>query len=365
MISVGLVGTSWWADIMYLPALKDHPLGRITALCGRNRERAQELADKWQIPNVYTDYHTLIDSELVDALIVATPNSSHYPITMKALEAGLHVLCEKPLGMNYREARQMAELADRQGVKHLVPFTWRFSPTSGYVKQLIDEGYIGKPYHLNLRYYSGYARSGEYAWRYDKEIAGSGIIGDLGSHVLYLAYWFFGEVTRVAGHLRQMIPREATRPDGSPYEQADDSAFILLEFANGAHGVVHATGAAKSSDASQSHLFDLHGSEGSLYSVNNFKTVQRVTGLRGDDTDIRELPIPDEIWSGASRDDGYATVTDVLYKQDVMARSFVSAITENKPVEPDFHDGAYVQRLVDAAIRSHQEGCWIEVESIQ
>src|SRR5438105_106822 len=101
MISVGLIGTSWWADFMYLPALQDHPHGRITAICGRNAEKAQAMADKWHIPQVYTDYNALIDSGQLQAIIIATQNVNHYPIAMKALDAGLHIQCEKPLAMNY------------------------------------------------------------------------------------------------------------------------------------------------------------------------------------------------------------------------------------------------------------------------
>ena len=194
MISVGLVGTSWWADLMYLPALENHSHGRITAVCGRNIERAQELANKWHIPHVYSDYNALIESGQVEALIVLTPNDSHYPITMKALEAGLHVLCEKPMGLNYDEARRMAELAGQKGVKHLVPFTWRFMPTSRYLKELIDSGYLGTPYHLYLRWYAGLGRGRDYNWRFDAGKAGTGALGDLGSHLIYLANWFFGGV---------------------------------------------------------------------------------------------------------------------------------------------------------------------------
>ena len=162
-----------------------------------------------------------------------------------------------------------------------------------------------------------------------------------------------------------MIQRVPTRPDGNRYEQGDDCAIVTLEFTNGAQGVVHVTAVAKSSDALQSHHLDVHGSEGSVYSVNDFKAVQSVSGLRGDDTDLQELPIPDSIWGGASREIGLDTVGDIFYKQDWMTRGFITAIAENKPIRPNFHDGAYVQRLVDAAIRSHQQGTWIDVESIQ
>ena len=80
--------------------------------------------------------------------------------------------------------------------KTLVPFTYSFMPTARYLKELIDGGYLGAPYHLNMRYYTGFARDGDYLWRFDRKIAGSGIIGDLGSHFLYIAEWLYGDIER-------------------------------------------------------------------------------------------------------------------------------------------------------------------------
>ena len=130
---------------------------RTVAICGRNRENAEKMAAAWGIPGVYTDYAEMIDSAELDALVISTPNDSHYPITMKAFERGLHVLCEKPIAMTYGQAREMADAAAAKGLKTLVPFTYSFMPTARYLKELIDGGYLGALYHLNMRYYTGYA----------------------------------------------------------------------------------------------------------------------------------------------------------------------------------------------------------------
>src|SRR5579859_7819669 len=156
MVRVGVVGTSLWADSMYLPALQNHPKGKIVAVCGRDPDRTQVFAARWNIPHFYTDFRKLLDAGGLDALIVASANDSHHPITMAALDAGLHVLCEKPLALNAIQAREMADKAKSSGRKNMVPFTYRYMPTNRYLKQLIDEGYIGRPYHLNIRYYADY-----------------------------------------------------------------------------------------------------------------------------------------------------------------------------------------------------------------
>lgn len=101
-IAVGLVGTSWYADLMHLPALKSHPQANLTAICGRNRDRAEEMAQKYAIPQVFTDYQALIEQAGLEALVVALPDDLHYPVTMAALDAGLHVCSEN----NHRQGRQ-------------------------------------------------------------------------------------------------------------------------------------------------------------------------------------------------------------------------------------------------------------------
>jgi predicted dehydrogenase len=355
---------------MYLPALKDHPLGRVTAVCGRDPDKAQQLAGRWDIPHVYTDYERMIESGRLQALIVATRNDSHYPITMKALQAGLHVLCEKPLALTYEQAAEMANLADAQGVRHMAPFTYRYMPTARYIKELLEEGYIGRPYHLNMRYYTGYGREGEYLWRFDTEKAGSGAIGDIGSHFLYLAYWFFGDIVGVSCQLGRLVDREPLDDEGRPYKPADDTAIVTLSFANGAQGVIHATTVAhEDTPFGQTHHMEFHGSEGSLYHFNDWDTVQRVSGARQGagptGVGLKELPVPDRIWGDARRDTVHNTYRDIFRRQDFMTREFVTAVAENKAIRPDFHDGALVQRLVEAAVLSDRERRWVAVESIE
>src|SRR5262245_49187467 len=115
-VRVGVVGTSWYADWMHLPNLKSHPHAEVAAICGRNPERAAEMAGKYAIPSVFTDYREMIEKGRLDAVVVSTPDDLHYPVTMAALEAGLHVLCEKPMALNAEQAREMEEKAKAAGV---------------------------------------------------------------------------------------------------------------------------------------------------------------------------------------------------------------------------------------------------------
>ena len=145
-VRIGVAGTSWWADAMYLPAIVDHPLADVRGIVGGSRPgHTREFAAKWGIPGAFDSLDDLLAASSFDALLVLTPNKTHYPLVMQAIDAGLHVLCEKPLGMTAREAREMAEAAERRGLTTMVPFTYRFMPTNRYAKELIDTGWLGRP----------------------------------------------------------------------------------------------------------------------------------------------------------------------------------------------------------------------------
>jgi predicted dehydrogenase len=364
-VKIGIVGTSWWTDAMYMPALANHPNAEVCAVVSRNMDHTREFAGQWNVPNAYPSLEEMLANESLDAVFIVTANNSHCALALTAIEQGLHVLCEKPLAMNYAEAIRMAEAAERAGVKTMVPFTYRFMPTARYLKELIGQGYIGKPYHLNLRYYTGYGRDGNYMWRFDLGESGSGVVGDLGTHWLCLADWFYGEIKAVTAMLGYHISH-GSRPDGRPYEPADDSAVMMLEFENNARGVLHVSSMAyEETPFGQTHHMEFHGAGGTLYSFTDWDKTQSVSGARVGEGAVRDLPIPDHIWGTARRDFVPDTYKDVFREHDFMARGFVSAIAEDTSAEPSFRDGARIQRYLQAALVSAGEGRRVEVAEIQ
>ena len=364
IVNVGVIGTSWWSDAMYLPALQNHPHARVAAVAGRDVERTREFAKRWNVPGAYTDSEEMLDKEALDAVIILSPNNQHLPMTMQALERGLHVLCEKPLGMNYGESKRMNDAAITAGVKTMVPFTYRFMPTARYIKALIDEGYLGKAYHLNLRYYTGYARDGQYMWRFNLDESGAGVAGDLGTHWIYLASWWFGEITAVTAMLGHNVPR-APKPDGTSYPVGEDTAVMLVEFASGAQGVLHMSAVSyEATPFGQIHEMEFHGSEGTIHARTDWNTVQKVFGARVGEGMVRELAIPEAVWGGVRVDTVHNTYKDVFRQQDFMTRGFITAIIEGTPTSPDFADGMRVQRVLDAALLSGKEHRRVEVGEI-
>ena len=361
-VRVGILGSSWWVDSMYLPALASHVHGSVVAIAGRD---ASALAQRWHVPHAFDRYEDLLASDLIDAVIIATRNDLHYPLTMAALDKGLHVLCEKPLGLTYDQAAQMAARANKRAAICMTPFTYRYMPVSRYLKQLLDAGYIGRPFHLNFRYFTGFGRAGGYTWRFDENTSGSGALGDIASHFLYLAWWFFGDIHAVFAELSRLVERAPLDPSGQPYPQADDNAMIMLKFASGAQGLLHAsTVAPEATPFGQIHEMDFHGMDGALHARVDWASTQCIVGARRDDDALAPLPIPTEIWQGARHDSVHNTYRDVFRTQESMTRAWVSAIARGEPVQPDLAHGAYIQRIMEAAQRSHNEGRWIHVDDI-
>jgi predicted dehydrogenase len=362
-LRIGVIGTSWWADAMYLPALERHAAADVVAVCGRDRGRLDAFADRWGVPHRFGDPLELIGSGEVDAVVISTPNDTHHPLSMAAIEHGLHVLCEKPLALRYADARQMADAAVAAGVTTLVPFTYRFMPTVRHIAQLIDAGYLGRPHHFNLRYYASYGLSPEYAWRWNLDQAGSGVLGDIGSHFLHIGELFFGEIESVLCDRARMVDRPA--PDGRDYPQADDTTVIVVSFASGARGIVDVTAAAHEPTSFGMLMeMDLHGSNGTIHHRIDWDHHQAIWGTSGGAVGYEDLVVPDEVWAGAPTGTVKDTYHHVFRDQGLMIGEWVTAALAGRPARPDFDDGARLQRVLDAAMRSSLEDRRVGVAEI-
>jgi predicted dehydrogenase len=354
-VRVGVVGTSWFADGFHLPSLASHPCAEITAICGRTRERAEELATKYAIPHVFTDYGDMIASGRLDALVVVTPDVLHYPITMAGLDAGLHVLCEKAMAMNAAHAREMYEKAEAAGRKHMVMFTWHWVPYFRYMQQLIQQEFVGRQYHCHIRYEADYGRDTTYGWRFDRRY-GNGILGDLGSHAIDYARGYVGEIAKVSGRLATFVERSG--PAGQMLEAANDSALLAVEFANGAHGSIHVSAVSQQSET----IIALNGEAGSPELVFTFAGAQLRSWRKGEEA-WQTLDVPDALWHDVDRTGPLIEqILDMFKKQPVGDRLFIDAILEDSPMDSTFYDGWRVQQVIDAAIASHEQGRWIAIE---
>jgi len=365
-VRVGVIGAGGIVNMLHIPNLKNHPQAVVKAICSRTREHAESVAKTHKIPEVFTDYREMIEKGNLDAIVIATPDDLHYEMTMESLNAGLHVLCEKPLAVTVAQAAEMTEKAEAISVKHMVFFTRRWRPDYRYIKELLDQGFIGRPYHASFRHLGGYGRQPSYGWRFDRQRS-NGILGDLGSHLIDLAHWFIGDIDKVSAHLGTYVERSG--PEGSELDPANDSAMLLLQFENGAQGSLHVSAVACTSNRYQEQHTILHGASGTLefdssmegsdWSKMIFKTTCELRGARKDDPNFEVIPVPDRVQVNSNPPDSRA-VSNLLSSG---AQLFIDAIIEDKPITPNFIDGLKVQQVIEAAIQSHEQGRWITLQS--
>jgi predicted dehydrogenase len=357
-VRVGVIGTSWYADIAHLPRVKSHPGAELAAICGRNRARAEEMAGKHGIPLVFTDYRNMIEKGSLDALIVSTPDDLHYPMTMDALDAGLHVLCEKPLALNRTQAKGMYEKAEAARVKHMVCFTYRWTPVYRYLKQLVDEGYVGRCFHCRFSYLAGYGRSAQYGWKFDRR-RGLGALGDLGSHMIDLARWYVGDIVRVSACLNAFVERPGSA--GQALDPANDAAFLAVEFENGAQGVIEISTVAHTGVRGQDQFVRLYGQSGTL-EADGSSIEEEIRWARQDEQQWQVLPVPEELWDGVDRaHPRRMQVIETFFAQPIGDRLFIDAILQDRSALPSFSDGVKAQEVIDAALQSHEQGVWVSL----
>ena len=357
-LRVGVVGTSWFAENFHLAGLESHPRAEVAAICGRDGVKAEAVAARHGGPVVFTDYGAMIDSGLVDAVVIATPDDLHREVAIRALGSGLHVLCEKPLSRTADEARDMFRAAEAAGRVHMTMFTWRWMGIFSYAQRLISEGYLGRCRDAHFSMVAGYANDSVYGWRFDPD-RGSGILGDLGSHMIDLARWYVGDVARVSGRLTTDVARPGS--DGAVMASLNDSATVLLEFGNGAQGTIRVSGARVVGETPDIEV-RLYGDAGSLR-LDVDVVNARLSGRRLDDQSWVELAIPQEL---LGTEGGHPPILGLpslapFTNLPVADRLFVDAVLDGRAPEATFEDGWRVQQVIDAIIESDRRHSWVSV----
>ena len=356
-LTAGVIGAGWGGR--YARALSRHPDVDLVAVCAGHESSAQRLALAHSVPRWYTDYARMLETEDLDAVVVATPNDLHFPVTMLALEHGAHVMCEKPLALDVRQAEAIAGLARRLGRTTIVPFTWRFLPGALALRELIDAGALGELYHARINYVTRGLGDvhGEARWQHDVDRAGSGVLANLGSHAISLVHWLLGDVSRVSGIGRSVID---TRIDSSGTPRStpvDDTFSLLVELRDGTPVVVDTSWVAFvdrvrleisvfGSSATAQLRFD---------SRDAGKKVGRLT--LGDATPgpPRPMEVPDRLLGDADWDDMASACAEQIVGE------FIGAIAEGRAAAPDFSEGLRVQRVLDAALVAARTRQWVEL----
>jgi predicted dehydrogenase len=248
--------------MMYPPAA----IPRLVGIAGRNIDAVTEAAKRYGYENAYTDWRQLIENPDIHVFDNGGPNDAHAEPCIAAAAAGKHVFCEKPLARTAEEAKTMLDAVEKAGVKHMVAFNYRFVPAIAQAKKLIDSGALGRIFHFRAIYLQEWIIDPNFPkiWRLDKAQAGSGALGDLGSHVVDLARYLIGEPKRVMGMARTFI-KERPLTDGSGAMgtvDVDDAFVSLVEFENGALGTIEASRFCQGRKNHQ--ILEINGEKGSI-----------------------------------------------------------------------------------------------------
>jgi UDP-N-acetyl-2-amino-2-deoxyglucuronate dehydrogenase len=350
-IRIGIVGTSGWTEMMYLKPLSTHPEAEIVALCGTKPDKTAAVAACYGIARSYADYRQMLADGGLDAVAVVTPEISHHAIATAALRTGLHVCCEKPLAVDAAEAWDMVRIADETGRHSQIYFTWRWQPHYRYLKDLIDQGAIGRPRRAELTFRGGFVRDRAYHWRLDPRQA-KGTIADLGAHMIDLGLWFFGPASSVTAQMATVVDR--TGIPGHDLPAANDAATLLVRFASGVETVMDISAATPVGDRHMDHRVRVEGETGVIEIDHVFGGVEMglrfrmALGTEG----FRDVAVPDIYRSGDPRAESF----DYYLTSHSGVRAFVSDLAAGRRPSPDFRQGALVQDIVDAAFTAAQEG---------
>jgi predicted dehydrogenase len=238
---------------------------KLIAIAGRDQASVQEAAKRYGYATFYTDWRDLIKDDRVQLFDNGGPNDVHATPTIAAALAGKHVLCEKPLARTAQEAASMLEAVTKAGVKHMVAFNYRYVPAIRQAYDLIKSGQLGEIYHFRAVYLQEWIMDPTFpmVWRLDKSHSGSGVLGDLGAHVIDLARFLVGEPRRVSAMMKTFIT-DRPLPDGTGTGKVtvDDAFASLIEFENGALGTIEASRFCAGRKNYQ--VLEINGSKGSL-----------------------------------------------------------------------------------------------------
>ncbi|WP_019147367.1 Gfo/Idh/MocA family protein [Timonella senegalensis] len=366
---MGAAHSQGWRTAPHFFNLPLHPAMRVVA--GRNAANVEAAAHTLGWAESSTSWHDLLERDDIDVIDICTPGDSHHEIAIAALEAGKHVLCEKPLANSVKEAEEMAAAAERaaaNGVLAMVGFTYRRVPAIQLARKLVADGKIGEIHHVRAQYLQDWLTdpSAPLSWRLDKAKAGSGALGDIGAHIVDMTQFITGQsITEVSGALRTFVSQRPVAEEfaglsgkgGSEMGPVtvDDSATFLAQLSGGAVGVYEATRFANG--RKNAIRIEINGSKGSLaFDFEDMNVLHFFDGTDpGETAGFRRIVVtePEHAYIANWWPAGHGLGYEHGFTHQVV--DLVNAIATGTQPEPSFADGLQVQRVLDAVERSSNE----------
>ena len=366
MIGYGFMGkahSNAWRQVSHFFPLKAKV--EMHTICGRDRAHVEAARGQlgWQL--AATDWREVIESPLIDIVDICTSNVSHTEIALAAARAAKSILCEKPLALNVADAEKMVAAVRKSKVKNMVVFNYRRVPAIAFAKQMIDSGQLGQIRHFRGTYLQDWIVDPAFplVWRLRREQAGSGALGDIGSHVVDLARFLVGEITDVSGALETFVTERPLpgHPSRTGAVTVDDAVVACLRFEGGAIGTLEATRMAPG--RKNANRFEINGSKGSLaFDLERLNELEVYfesdpPGQRG----FRTILVTDathpymKSWWPPGHVIGWEhTFTHMVY-------DLCEAMADGRVPSPNFEDGVRNQYVLDAIERAARSRRWVRI----
>lgn len=343
---------------------------RMKVLCGRTASDVGRAAAQLGWEESATDWREVVRRGDIDLVDVSTPGDTHAAIAIAAAEAGKAVICEKPLANTVHEAEAMLAAVRKAGVPHMVCHNYRRVPAIMLARELIQEGRLGRIHHFRGAYLQDWLVDPEFpfVWRLDRERAGSGALGDIGSHTIDLARFLVGEITEVAATLETFVKERPVPgdPPGRGAVTVDDAAAAVVRFENGAVGTIEATRFA--TGRKNSNRIEINGSLGSIaFDLERLNELQ--VFFRDDEAaaqGFRTVLVTDrarhpymKAWWPPGHLIGYEhTFTHTIY-------DLLEAMADGTAPSPSFEDGVRNQRVLEAIQAASRQRTWVRVDEVR
>jgi len=345
-----------------------------------NLDVARDAAEKFAFESYSTDWHDIINDPEIDVVDICTPNNVHAEIAIAAAKAGKHILCEKPLSLTTEEAKEMYLAAKNNRITTLVAFNYRKTPAVQLAKKYIEEGAIGQILDFRGTYLQDWSAdpNSPLSWRFQKDICGSGALGDIGTHVVDMIRFLVGEFDSVNARMATYIPErpvQASLADSLGNAKAssdsikrpvdvDDQCCFMVQCRNGAFGTIEAT---RNAWGRNNYItFEIHGTEGSIcFNYERRDELQVCFAKDGNDRrGFRTVytgpnhPYGDSLWPIPALGIGY-TETKIIEAYD-----FFKAIVSGSEASPNFKDGYAIELISEAVIKSAKTNEWVKVDEV-
>lgn len=363
-----------FTDAPYVPVFK--------TVCDVVPEIAEDFKERFSFEKACTDYMDIINDPEIDIVCVCTPNDSHAEISIAALKAGKHVVCEKPIAAKTEDAKAMAEAAEeaaKKGIVSMCGYQYRRVPAIDEAKKIIESGRLGEITNIRTQYLQSWSADprSPLSWRFVKETAGAGTLGDIFTHALDIAQYLAGNVTDVVSMVKTYIKERPVQEGGvdllgtvklgddakKQVVDVDDEVSVLCKFDSGAIGSVEAT---RMAWGRNNYLtVEVHGTKGSLtWNYERLNELEVCYGMEDNDGErgFRKIytgpanPHGDVTWNIPGMNIGYGEL------KAIEAYEFAKAVEVGYQPTTSFTVGYQLDRVCEAVVESNEKKAWVEVK---